>query len=111
MATLLLPLLSAPEANAQSNSVIVTLVTYTNNAALEGSNSDIAVMILALDRTLGTGETLTVPLQFEGAQLNRNFRLGLNDYRITVDGTDYHDAQGVSLNGGTVTFTGPTRES
>ena len=110
-AALLLAFQPVPVAVAKGSSVTMTLVTYTNTTALEGSTSDIAVMVLALDRTLATGETLTVPLQFEGAQLNREFRLVLDDSRLTVDGVEYHDAQGVSLSGQTVTFTGPTRES
>ena len=111
LAGLLLPLQPVSETNAQGSSVTVTLVTYTNNEALEGSTSDNAAIIMALDRTLEDGETLTVPLQFEGGRLNTDFRLKLDDSKFTVGDVEYHDAQGVSLSGQTLTFTGPTRES
>ena len=111
--------------------VTVTLVTNVNNGATEGSSEDSAAIILVLDRTLISGETVTVPLQFEGGTLNRDFRLHLNRPKFThrhtcatfgedtvcpeyqhgtPNNVEHHhdDAAGVSLRGQTVTFTGPT---
>ena len=119
------------EGTLGDNPVIVTLVTSVNTDATEGSSEDNAAIILALNGTLAAGETVTVPLRFQGGTLNTDFRLSLNDHpydhshRCTTFGEDtvcpeyqhgtpnnvehhHDDADGVSLSGRTVTFTGPT---
>ncbi len=127
---LVLPTQHVPVANAQDNSATVTLVTYVNTNATEGSRGDTAAIILVLNRTLEAGERVTVPLEFQGGTLNADFRLHLNrprfthshtcapfdstvchDYTHGEQGTREHahnDAKNVALSGQTVTFTGPT---
>ncbi|MXZ82121.1 MAG: hypothetical protein F4Z10_00145, partial [Synechococcus sp. SB0666_bin_14] len=73
-----------------------TTVTLTtpDATATEGS-SDTASLVLTLGRPLRAGESLAVPLGFSGGALGTDFTLSLSG-----------SPAGVTLSGGTVTFTG-----
>ncbi len=64
---------------------------------MESSSADTGEFLVQLNRGLRAPEELSVPLRFSGGVLNTDFMLAL-------DGSP----AGVSLDGGTVTFTGPT---
>ena len=72
----------------------VTLAT-PDATATEASSSDTASLVLTLGRPLQEGESLAVPLGFSGVALGADFTLSLSG-----------SPAGVTLSGGTVTFTG-----
>ncbi len=72
----------------------VTLST-PDATATEGDPSDPAKIVLALNRVLGPGETLAIPLQFSGGVPGTDFTLS------KISGS------GAALASNTVTFTGP----
>ncbi|WP_420439661.1 Calx-beta domain-containing protein [Candidatus Poriferisodalis sp.] len=75
----------------------------TDQVATEGSTSDTAKFRVTLGRGLAAGETLTVPLAFQGATLGTHFRLSLDG---SPQGVVYADsADGAT---GELTFTGPS---
>ena len=74
-----------------------------DQVATEGSTSDTAKFRVTLGRGLAAGETLTVPLAFQGATLGTHFRLSLDG---SPQGVVYADsADGAT---GELTFTGPS---
>ena len=74
-----------------------------DQVATEGSTSDTAKFRVTLGRGLAAGETLTVPLAFQGATLGTHFSLSLDG---GPQGVAYADsADGAT---GELTFTGPS---
>ena len=76
-----------------NDSTTVTLTT-PDTETTEGSTTDQATLRLTLGRALQTGETLDVPLSFNGGTLNTDFTLS------------FTNTETVELSGSTVTFTG-----
>ncbi len=81
------------------DATIVTLTT-PDAVATEQDASDTAGIVLTLNRGLSDGETLNIPLNFEGGTLGTDFTLALEG-----------SPSGVSYGSGVVTFTGPSTGS
>ena len=76
-----------------------------DRVATEGSSTDTAKFRVTLGRELAAGETLTVPLAFQGATLGTHFTLSLDG---SPQGVVYADsADGAT---GELAFTGPSAE-
>ena len=74
-----------------------------DRVATEGSSTDTAKFRVTLGRELAAGETLTVPLAFQGATLGTHFTLSLDG---SPQGVVYADSSGAET--GELAFTGPS---
>ncbi len=68
--------------------------------AKEGTSADTAKFKVSLGRALVTGESLAIPLSFEGGTAG-------TDFLVALDGSP----TGVTYHSGTVTFTGPSSDA
>ncbi|MCY4331137.1 MAG: leucine-rich repeat protein, partial [Cyanobacteria bacterium MAG CAR1_bin_15] len=72
------------------------VLTIPDTAATKGLAGSTANMVLKLNRGLGSGEALSIPLAFAGGTVGTDFTLSLMGA-----------PRGISLSGSTITFTGP----
>ena len=81
---------------SDDDATVVTL-SLPDRLASEGDSSATATLRLTLNRSLVSGESLSVPLRFSGGTVG-------TDCSLVLSGSP----TGVSLSGSTVTFTGPS---
>ncbi|MCY4173570.1 MAG: leucine-rich repeat protein, partial [Cyanobacteria bacterium MAG CAR3_bin_5] len=72
------------------------VLTIPDTAATKGLAGSTASMVLKLNRGLGSGEALSIPLAFAGGTVGTDFTLSLQGA-----------PRGISLSGSVITFTGP----
>ena len=94
------------ELTGDDEHTVITLgdAATADNIATEASATDTAKFRVTLERGLGTGETLTVPIAFAGATLGTHFTLALDGSPSGVAYADATDGSGRGM----LTFTGPS---
>ena len=94
------------ELTGDDEHTVITLgdAAAADNIATEASTTDTAKFRVTIERGLGTGETLTVPIALAGATLGTHFTLALDGSPNGVVYADAIDGSGRGM----LTFTGPS---